>query len=440
MTLIGWKDFLKMVREHRHDMMEVVHLPKEHVWKETRKVDFKIDSTILKKTCIFESRIRFRVAKDKLNHINKNKAGENEKTYRKDIVHSFRYVLFATQILEHGRIVNYGIANEIYSRVISEETIDIHKYQNLHSELIDNFKTVCGKEKLTFYNKFQTESISASISNNISWKRGDLRVLKELKVECQKKEKHALKIVSILREGTSLCEIQKKFLVFVSGHSVHKQLWMLSKLDCNLSGSENEEELSSLILDCNNEWSPISLKVPPRHMQHVHTNHREGLEIEFVQQFLDEFSLCLYFYGNEWQVSSDWFASKPTNPLGWTKENSKLPTNGSFILSELFWKVWEESSYRFPEEYKHCCFSFQLVTKKHRFVFSPKNYSGENEDCLVLTGALDMNSLCTVDIQTLSVCLYLLSSQFISDSFTLGTLWVELSQELSSHKDVGRCG
>jgi hypothetical protein len=55
---------------------------------------------------LWESRRRYNTAKHRL------KTGEVYKG-KKELVHAVRYVLFATQIVEHGRITDFSAANPL---------------------------------------------------------------------------------------------------------------------------------------------------------------------------------------------------------------------------------------------------------------------------------------------------------------------------------------
>lgn len=105
------------------------------IWKETTKYQFELDPEVLKRTVLWESRRRFGLAK--VSNLLVNFSLQSTKCSRKNSIverkilstvlgmlysHQspiFRYILFAIQILEKGRIYDFQTANEYYKEMFS---------------------------------------------------------------------------------------------------------------------------------------------------------------------------------------------------------------------------------------------------------------------------------------------------------------------------------
>ncbi len=80
---------------------------------------------------------------------------------RKEIVHSFRYLLFAVQIIQHGRIIDFSAANQFLSIIMSIEMReknwdDIVKIFKVHFEdLKQQLKDL--RNYAHFYSRIETE-------------------------------------------------------------------------------------------------------------------------------------------------------------------------------------------------------------------------------------------------------------------------------------------
>ncbi|ELR21560.1 uncharacterized protein ACA1_227100 [Acanthamoeba castellanii str. Neff] len=127
-----------------------VSLVSAHYWrriklKEDLVVAFEVDEDVLRRTVMFASRQRFSIAQwhwESPAEIYRRK---------KDIVHAIRYLLFAHQILLHGKarptsfeITDYSAANEYYHRIMAEPNVkaqvDFEYYRNEKERIAKAFK------------------------------------------------------------------------------------------------------------------------------------------------------------------------------------------------------------------------------------------------------------------------------------------------------------
>lgn len=130
--------------------------------KEELKLDFEVDEDVLRRTVMFAARQRFSIAQwswETPSEIYKRK---------KDVVHALRYLLFAHQILVHGKvrvsvlasyscishvmmllssqIVDYSAANVYYHRIMSEPNeksqVDLDFYRLEKERISKEFKVL----------------------------------------------------------------------------------------------------------------------------------------------------------------------------------------------------------------------------------------------------------------------------------------------------------
>ena len=74
-------------------------------------------------------------------------------TGRKNIVHCFRYLLFASQLYKHKKIVDYGAANEFWYQIRNQQVVDWQYYCNVYERLKREFEELVPD---VFYNKDDT--------------------------------------------------------------------------------------------------------------------------------------------------------------------------------------------------------------------------------------------------------------------------------------------
>ena len=123
----------------------------------------KIHSKSFKKIPIF---FRIHIAKDNIEKEN------NIKTAKKNIVHCFRYLLLASQLIIHvsflnfhrniinlifsffqNKIIDFGVANKYWYEIKDKEIIDWEYYLGIYESLKSSFEKLT--EKLQFYNKIE---------------------------------------------------------------------------------------------------------------------------------------------------------------------------------------------------------------------------------------------------------------------------------------------
>ena len=321
-------------------------MEEKNIWKKTIDIKFDVDKEILRRTSIFESKARFGVSQDKYEEtikkiekeekiVKKNEMEESKKNYKKDLIHSIRYLLFAKQILKKGKIYKYNSANKYFYKIMNidqekEKEISIFKnFAEIQNNLIQKINFLAG-DSSQFFNLYSTDSYSADISLHRDWKNGFLE-----KIKCKKKNLFTQKKIypknffffqlqKLLNEEneTSLSEMKEKYKFSVTRNEKFENLFMFSIYDCNFQffGLFNslQLEFSSLILDFNDSFNPVSIQLPPRHSPHYFQlgNFDENCFFDDVYEYINDFSCILYYYGGMWHLSSNYDANDPSNILG----------------------------------------------------------------------------------------------------------------------------
>ena len=146
------------------------------------------------------------------------------------------------------------------------------------------------------------------------------------------------------------------------------------------------QQCRGIILDTADDWNIVSYPYDK------FFNYGEGDGVNFyhekidwdsarVYEKLDGSLMTLYFYAGEWCVQSS------SNP------DAAGRVNGfDFSFADLFWQVWEELGYEFPDEdawnkgirFQGWCYMFELITRFNRIVIPSE------QNRLVLHGVRDL--------------------------------------------------
>lgn len=112
----------------------------------------KIDFDVLRRTIGWESKRRFTGATH-------SAETDSFKKGKKEILHSIRYIMFAKQLVEKGRIYDYAAANELWKQMQAETAPDwsffVEKYGALRHEVSLSFSTM--KPLSRFYSRVDTK-------------------------------------------------------------------------------------------------------------------------------------------------------------------------------------------------------------------------------------------------------------------------------------------
>ena len=217
------KQAIMAIREHRHEFLEVLFLPKEFVWQEKVELKLELDKDVLQRTSFAESKQRLNIAKTK-------SLKGNRKTVAKECVHSLRYLLFAEQILKKGEIEDYSAANEYFSKIVLDKSF-LQKKENwkwLEEEqlrIIERVKQLANRTRdFTTKKSVELHLLRSSLPSHLQQRKQLLSTLPETSIpSLMSGEDHPLEIVNFLRKfgvGKLLQETQM-FSVF---HPKHQNL------------------------------------------------------------------------------------------------------------------------------------------------------------------------------------------------------------------------
>lgn len=143
-TIYSHSSFLNKIQEHEISVLECLFLPPEHITQEDiHYADyFKLNLTALRKSISAKSSNSFVKARKKI-AIGEYYIG------RKSLWHSFRIIMFGIQLAEHGKIVDYRVANSLYQDIVQNENTDPQyykdKYVKLHNSLTTEFRKLAPK-------------------------------------------------------------------------------------------------------------------------------------------------------------------------------------------------------------------------------------------------------------------------------------------------------
>ena len=148
-TLYGVSEFVKLIDEHEISALECLWLPESKVLKSKINFPFQLSLPQLRKSISTKSSHSFVKAKKKLTV---------EKDYNlyvglKSLFHAFRIVLFGTQIAEHGKIVDYEIAEPYHRTIVSGEILHNNNWEDIkelfkpkYNDLMTEFRKLVPKE------------------------------------------------------------------------------------------------------------------------------------------------------------------------------------------------------------------------------------------------------------------------------------------------------
>ncbi len=122
-TVLPREQWLRMLLEHRCEALEVLFAPPQHVLLPLaiRCSPFALDLRMLLAAAEWEAGRTLARAKRKL------KEGDAKKG-AKELFHSLRYLCFATQIAQHGRILDYAGCNDTWHTIAnSQEPIEVDR-------------------------------------------------------------------------------------------------------------------------------------------------------------------------------------------------------------------------------------------------------------------------------------------------------------------------
>lgn len=128
-------------------------------------------------------------------------------------------------------------------------------------------------------------------------------------------------------------------------------------------------ESRGIILDRDDNWKIISY--PYNKFFNYGSSHAPNLNWEesFIYDKLDGSLMVLYWYDNQWNVSTSGMPDGNGPVQNETKGENQQNQNqqNSLTFADLFWNVWKELNYNFPKNQTNC-YIFELMTKLNEVV------------------------------------------------------------------------
>lgn len=184
-----------------------------------------------------------------------------------------------------------------------------------------------------------------------------------------------LNVIKFLREN-SLSALEEKYFIKFTRHNKYNNLVLLKYNQINSPVNEITKECRGIILDENNNWNVISFP----YCRFFNYGEGNASNIDWksarVYEKIDGSLMTLYYYNNEWHVSSSGVPDATGNIMG-----------TETIFSELFWKVWKQMGYTVDNADTNCCYMFELMTPYNRVVVKHKDSK------IVLHGARKLSDL-----------------------------------------------
>ncbi|KAL0484450.1 hypothetical protein AKO1_005155, partial [Acrasis kona] len=262
---------------------------------------------------------------------------------KKNLVHTFRGLIFGMQIVEHGSIIDYSAANDLYYMVRSDEEQDIEKvlstYTPIYHRLRDDFNKFIFKERINPFKNSLTNDPAPLL----------LRYLEKFNYD-----------INVLEKYLSLT------VKFGRNNLVHIR-------DSNFSPHS-----SQIVLECANGTvvdlnSRSVASQPIKRVLELEHKNGENLNLKNTKMFLRRSPnlsclVTLYYFNNEWLLSSE--ESADASDVLYPRVHS---TVGNSTIAVEFWKLIGTKIDIDPND-QNKCFVFILDLCHHYFKNSCHHY------------------------------------------------------------------
>jgi len=144
-TVFDIREFEIRLRDHDMTMLECLSLPEEFIIKNKRPYELKVDLYELRRAVSKKASNSFVKAKKKLTV----KESFNPYVARKSLFHALRIPMFGKQIAEHGKILDFSVANHYWPQIRDCGHDDWayykKKYQPIFNNIMSDFRKVAPK-------------------------------------------------------------------------------------------------------------------------------------------------------------------------------------------------------------------------------------------------------------------------------------------------------
>lgn len=127
--------FQDLLDRHKVGALECIFAPPEHRLVDRWTFRFSLDKAALRREFSAVSSNSWVKAKKKLEVENEPYLG------KKSLWHAMRIIMFGTQIAEHGRIIDFTVANPLYRSVVENQTNDWNYFKAQFQTPFNNLNT-----------------------------------------------------------------------------------------------------------------------------------------------------------------------------------------------------------------------------------------------------------------------------------------------------------
>lgn len=196
--------------------------------KESVNFEFCLDPIALRRTVGWESKRRFQRAK----HTFREKGVIKGK---KELVHALRYLTFAIQIAEKGRIYDFSAANKYYEQIINDPDNDFDslskRYDVVRSQLREFLATLVPiQEQLHTHVGTHQQAVLELPRNIITWL--DIYEPPTNFEPSPNQNTHIIQSLNYLRDKGSLKQLQHEHHIDIYRHSQYTHLFLLRHSVC----------------------------------------------------------------------------------------------------------------------------------------------------------------------------------------------------------------
>jgi len=130
------QSYITRLLNHEISALETLWLDSKHILKQTKKFNFVLNRSMLRKS----------ISKKSSNSWVKSRKKELDSEFlvsKKSLWHSYRIIMFGIQISKYGEIIDYSEANYLFNNILKSERLLWDK--SLFNSLSTNFKKITPK-------------------------------------------------------------------------------------------------------------------------------------------------------------------------------------------------------------------------------------------------------------------------------------------------------
>lgn len=408
-TLIAFHDWRVCLYQHYHECLEVHFTPRSKYLLLCDRVSalhdaFVLDLDMLRRTAAWESKRRYTRAV--------YPARDSMRRGKKDLVHALRYLLFALQIIAHGKIVDFTCANQIYKEIVVDTENSVTDEVQF-KELMKTWETkrsqlshqlADARVSRRFYGRGDTERRFLQLARAKS--KFDVHALDATKFErlitSVEEEKIVDEDLKAIREALKSVKgdinvIQDAFQITYLRHEANPKILIvcpqrviqdytkvpfIKAIANGIVLIQNVEQQGDYkLLSFGLPFLPSSASLDPqtRLVWNEELEKSDASERFVAEEHMDGTHVTMFFVEGEWQICSRIEPMNPSMKLSFVPINN---VDSEIDVNTAFWRVWKQRGYRLPDAslladvpIHDMCFTFNLIVQEHRYLV---NYTTED--------------------------------------------------------------